>query len=178
MKTIAGYPVPDFVHAIYLWVVKILIALAIFYGGYLWGQYTESKQAKENLAAEIAKQNERYNELLAKKVKVQEKIVTEYVDKIVEVTKWRTRNVEIAKTVPDTCVLSNGWVSVHDASAQGRSADATGATDETSSGITAPEALQGITENYGACRANREQIIGLQKYIIEQQKLIDEYNKK
>jgi hypothetical protein len=178
MKTIAGYPVPDFVYNIYLWVLKIVFVVLIFFVGYGIGQYKESKDAEQAMQTAIAKENEKYNELLLKKNKVTEKVVVQYVDKIVEITKWRTKNVEIAKTVPDTCVLSNGWVSVHDASAQGRPADAAGAADETSSGITAPEALAGVSENYAICRGNREQIIGLQNYIKEQQKLIDEFNKK
>lgn len=104
--------------------------------------------------------------------KVTEKIVIEYVDRVKEVVKWRTKNVEIIKIVPSGCELSAGWVSVHDSSAEGRDADATRAADDTSSGIKDTEALGTIVENYASCHENREQVIALQSWIREQQQLV------
>jgi len=172
---IGAFPVPDFVVK---WVAIGLAAVVLIIGSFSAGYYKAHKSGEEKLAVAAAKANEKYIELQKKKVIVQEKIVTEYVDKIVEVTKWRTKNVEVTKLVPDTGVLSNGWVSVHDSSATGRYADPARASDATSSGVTTVEALAGVVNNYGVCRATTEQLVSLQKWILEQQKLVDESNKK
>jgi len=104
--------------------------------------------------------------------KVTEKIVIEYVDRVKEIVKWRTKNVEIIKLVPSVCELPHGWVHVHDRSAEGRDADATRAINDTSSGIKDTEALGTIVENYASCHENREQLLALQSWIREQQQLV------
>lgn len=171
MIVLGGVPIPSFV----VKGVAILLLVGASFGA---GYYKAHKNGEQELAVAIAESNEKYMALQKQKEKVQEKIVTEYVDRIVEVTKWRTKNVEVTKLVPDTGVLSNGWVSVHDASATGSYADPTRAADAGPSGITTVEGLAGVVNNYGACRANIQQLISLQQWIREQQKLIDESAKK
>jgi len=108
--------------------------------------------------------------------KITERVVIEYVDRIKEVVKWRTKNVEIIKLVPSVCELPNGWVHVHDRSAQGRDADPTRAINDTPSGIEDVEALGTIVENYAACHENREQLLALQKWIRDQEQEIINMN--
>ena len=108
--------------------------------------------------------------------KVTEKIVIEYVDRVEEIVKWRTKNVEIIKLVPSVCELPNGWVHVHDRSAQGRDAEPARAIDDTPSGIEDVEALGTIVENYASCHENREQLLALQTWIREQQQLVESIN--
>ena len=108
--------------------------------------------------------------------KVTEKVIIEYVDRVEEIVKWRTKNVEIIKLVPSVCELPNGWVHVHDRSAQGRDADTARAIDDTPSGIEDVEALGTIVENYASCHENREQLLALQAWIREQQQLVESIN--
>ena len=108
--------------------------------------------------------------------KVTEKIVIEYVDRVEEIVKWRTKNVEIIKLVPSVCELPNGWVHVHDRSAQGGNAEPARAIDDTPSGIEDVEALGTIVENYASCHENREQLLALQAWIREQQQLVESIN--
>lgn len=152
--------------------VLLLGAVAGF--SYVKGYGHASDKYELQIAKDAAEAERKYNELLIKKNKVDVQIVTEYVDRIVEVVKWRTKNVEVIKLVPDTGVLSNGWVHVHDASAQARDADATRASDATPSGIKTTEALEGVVDNYAACKKNSEQLAALQKWIREQGKLTRE----
>lgn len=150
----------------------VVLAVALFGYGYVKGANNTENKYEADIARSQVEAERRYNELLIKKNKVDVQIVTEYVEKIVEVTKWRTKNVEVVKYVPDSGILSSGWVSVHDDSARALHADSTRASDETPSGITAAEALTGVIENYAICKQNSEQLLSLQKWILDQQATI------
>lgn len=155
----------------------VLIVLSAFVFGYTKGIAVGNQKIK----LFEAKATAQYQELRAAyekaKNNVNEKIVTEYVDKIIYVTKWRTKNVEVIKHVKDTCELSNGWVHVHDASASSKDADRTAATDGTSSGIKDTEALETVVDNYGACAANAEQVKAWQNWYTEQQQAVGKINR-
>jgi hypothetical protein len=113
-------------------------------------------------------------ELEKRKNKVEEKIITEYVDKIVYIDKWRSKNVEVTKYITSSCELPNNWVSIHDASARGVHVESSRTTDETASGIETVEALRGVIENYATCKENSERLIALQTWIHEQEKIINQ----
>ena len=154
----------------------ILVIIAIFGFGYAKGLSVGNNKIRLFKAEAEAQYEKMQHELEIAKNKVNTKIVTEYVDKIVYVTKWRTKNVEIVKEVPSNCELSNGWVHVHDASAEGHDADSTGATDATSSGIKDTEALETVVDNYGSCAANTEKLKAWQKWYTEQKVEVDRIN--
>lgn len=156
----------------------LLLGVGLFGYGYFKGHHNASKKADERMAKFEADAKAKYDELYAKKSQVDEKVVTKYVDRVVYVTKWRNQNVEIAKNVPDNGMLSNGWVHVHDASAKAGSADSTKAADGSPSGITATEALAGVVDNYGTCKANAEKLIALQNWIKEQELMVEDVNNK
>lgn len=124
---------------------------------------------KIEIAEDLQKQVEYWKEQSGK---VTEKIVIEYQDRVKEIVKWRTKNVEIIKLVPSVCELPNGWVHVHDRSAEGRNADPSRAINDTPSGIEDVEALGTVVENYATCHENREQLLALQKWIREQEQEI------
>jgi len=154
----------------------ILVIVAIFGFGYAKGLSVGNNKIRLFKAEAEAQYEKMRHELEVAKNKVNTKIVTEYVDKIIYVTKWRTKNVEIVKEVPSNCELSNGWVHVHDAAAEGHDADSTGATDATSSGIKDTEALETVVDNYGACAANTEKVKAWQKWYTEQKAEVDIIN--
>lgn len=143
-----------------------VVAIGLF--GYVQGCKRTQVSYELILSQNELKRESAYNALLKKKNTVDVQVVTEYVDKIVEVTKWKTKYVEIEKSVPDRdIVLSNGWVYVHDEAAGMRTdhIDAASASDATASGITAVEALSGIVDNYETCHKTRAQLIAIQTWI-------------
>jgi hypothetical protein len=166
----------NFIPLPYRILAVILLGLSIFGFGY----YKGLQVSKEKIALFEAKARLEYEQLRIayEKAKnhVNEKIVTEYVDRIIYVTKWRTKNVEIVKEVPSNCELSAGWVHVHDSAAEGRDANSTAAADGTSSEIKDTEALATVIDNYGTCAANAEKLTALQNWIKEQKAEVDNIN--
>ena len=163
----------------YTSLIKKFPMAVLFIGiGYAVGYHNGFKAETAELFRFQAEAQTKYHALEIKQKEVDTKIVTEYVDKINTVTKWRTNNVEITKVVPDTSFLSNGWVYVHDSSVRGNDANSTEAANDSSSGIKANEALAIVTDNYGICEENAVRLSSLQEWILEQQKQIQESNKK
>lgn len=160
---------------------RILGAIMIVLGAFIFGYMKGIAVGNQKIKLFEAKATAQYQELRAAyekaKNNVNEKVVKEYVDRIIYVTKWRTKNVEVIKHVKDTCELSNGWVHVHDSSAAGRDADSSVAADDTSSGIEATEVLETVVDNYGACAANAEQVKAWQKWYTEQQAVVGKINR-
>lgn len=142
--------------------------------GYAKGTIHTTNKYEATLAKSEAQQEKAFNQLLKQKSKIEVQVVTEYVDKLVEVEKWKTKYVEVIKHVPDTStVLSNGWVYAHDKSTSmyPGTIDSTRASDAAPSGITAPEALGGVINNYATCRKNAEQLVALQGWVDQISKL-------
>jgi hypothetical protein len=160
---------------------KILIAVVAILGAFGYGYLKGIQSGNEKIKLFQAKAESQYHELQAAyekaKNSVNEKIVTEYVDRIVYVTKWRTKNVEIVKEVPSNCELSAGWVHVHDSAAEGRDANSTAAADGASSEIKDTEALATVVDNYGTCAANAERLTALQNWIKDQQIVAGKINR-
>jgi hypothetical protein len=155
----------------------VFIVISVFAFGYVKGLRVGEDKIKLFQAEVKAKYEKMQHDLEVAKNAVNTKIVTEYVDRIIYVTKWRTKNVEIIKEVPSNCELSNGWVHVHDASASGEDAERTAAADGTSSGIKDTEALETVVDNYGACAANTEKLKSWQKWYTDQQTVVGKINR-
>ena len=156
--------------------VLLIISVAGF--GYVKG-YSHAENKYELEKEKFAADSERkFNELLIKKNKVDIQVVTEYLEKKVYITKWRERNESLIDEIPirTVCDLPNGWVSIHNSSANGIHADTTSASDGTPSGINTSEALGGIVENYGTCHETAEKLKALQKWIREQKDLMEKSN--
>ena len=155
----------------------VFIIIGVFVFGYMKGLKVGEDKIKLFQAEAKAKYEKLQHDLEVAKNAVNTKIVTEYVDRIIYVTKWRTKNVEIIKEVPSNCELSSGWVHVHDASASGRDADSTSAADGASSGIKDTEALETVVDNYGACAANTEKLKAWQNWYTEQRAVVGKINR-
>ena len=160
---------------------KIIAAIVIIAAAFIYGYMKGLAVGEDKIKLFQAKAMADYQKLQAayEKAKntINEKVVIEYVDRIIYVTKWRTKNVEIVKEVPSNCQLSNGWVHVHDSSAEGHDADRAAAADGTSSGIKDTEALETVVENYGICAANAEKVKAWQKWYTEQQAVVGKINR-
>lgn len=101
---------------------------------------------------------------------VKETVVTEYVDRIVTVYKTGatiTKEVPIyvSKAADASCVVPNGFVRVHDASAANVPiSGGARVTDDGPSGIALSTVAETVADNYTDCRANAEQLSRLQKW--------------
>jgi hypothetical protein len=157
--------------------IAVLVICGIFGYGYMKGLQVGNDKLKLFKAQSIAQYQELQAAYEKAKNAVNEKIITEYVDRIVYVTKWRTKNVEIVKEVPSNCELSSGWVHVHDSAAESRDANSTAAADGTSSKIKDTEALATVVDNYGTCAANAERLTALQNWVKDQQIAVGKINR-
>jgi hypothetical protein len=97
-------------------------------------------------------------------------VVTKYVDRVKVV---RETGETIIKELPIyvtpeadvACVLSRGFVRLHDAAVAGRIPFTAGAADVTPAGIALSTAADTVVDNYERCHENAEQLIALQSWI-------------
>ena len=108
--------------------------------------------------------------IIVKQGAVTERIVTRYIKVkgetqtvTQEIQKEVTRYVETAPRL----VLDADWVRLHDRAARAVP-EATGDADGAAGETTAAQAIQTVTENYGACQRNYDKLIGLQEWVREQ----------
>lgn len=158
-------------------IAAILIVLSIFGYGYKLGYDAGERKIAEFKAKALADYMQLQAAYEKAKNAVNEVVVTKYVDRIVYITKWRTKNVEIIKEVPSNCELSAGWVHVHDSAAEGHDADRAAAADGATSGIKDTEALATVVDNYGICAANAAKLEAWQKWYKEQGALVGKINR-
>jgi hypothetical protein len=111
----------------------------------------ESKEATAKIEAD-------YNNKLAKTKQKGEKIV-EYV------------NTYITKESDAKCVIPNNVVSLHNSAVENVVPDATRLTDERASNVTLSTTTKTVVENYNLFHELRQQLISLQDWIREQQKI-------
>lgn len=102
---------------------------------------------------------------------VKEKVVTKYVDRVVTVYKAGatiTKEVPIyvSKAADASCVVTRGFVRVHDASAA--NVPVSGGprvTDDDGAGIELSTVAATVNDNYTNCHANAEQLKALQAWV-------------
>jgi hypothetical protein len=151
---------------IYKYIAIAGIGLGLAVGGYFYGLHNGKLESKVAISNFTASKDTELNDLNSIETHTVYQIITQYVTKIVHIKDVGDINDQIiAKNVPDHEFLSNGWVRSHDAAAAGESIDATTAANDSTTTITAVDALRTINQNYTSCNQYREQIIGLQGYI-------------
>jgi len=90
------------------------------------------------------------------------------------VTQTLIREVPVYVTpdADDRCIVPVGFVRLHDAAAAGRPVpEPSGLADDAPSGLALSAAAVGIVDNYGDAHANAQQLIALQAWVREQQRL-------
>lgn len=148
-------------------------------GGAWWGYVKGSAKSQEVISNYKAQVIDLNSKLEQKKTVVIDHVITQYKTKIVHIKDVGDNNANVANTiVPDTCVLSNGWVYTHDSAAAGIEADRTRAANGTTSGIKATEALATVSDNYATYNALKAQTEALQAIITQTNAAIDEANVK
>jgi hypothetical protein len=155
-----------------LLIVASLIGGSVYYGYH---------KAELKYIAKIAKMEADSDVLQAKldaslsEVKVE--VLTKYFDRVKVVKEKEYVYIEqAASVVPNQFQLSSGWVYLHDTVATGSDADPTRSADGTPSGIEDNQALGIITENYGICKQNAEQLESLQEWVREAQATVEKSN--
>jgi hypothetical protein len=168
----------------YKWIAYVVVILAIFlsgvYTGYDWAATKYKAQItilEDKMKIFVLEKQELSSRLEASLANVRVEVITKYVDRVrVIKEKQYVYRDQVVNVVPNQFQLSSGWVSLHDASARGEDADPTRSADATPSGVEDNQALGVIIENYETCRTNAEQLIGLQEYVKEAQKIVAQAN--
>jgi len=108
---------------------------------------------------------------------IQTQVITKYVTKTVTIHDHAKTNATVINSVvPGISILSSGWISAHNAAAQGLIVDPTLAAVVTPSGVTESQALGVVADNYSTCLAIRENLIALQQLEIQVQQAINNIN--
>lgn len=147
--------------------VAILAALAFaIYTVYNAG-YDRGSQISDNIISNYEQRLDELNrKILEKDVEVRERVITNYVTRVIERERVRVVNQGVIATrVPEQHNLSQGWIHAHDQSALGKPIDPTVASDTTPSVISDREALLIIDQNYDIARANKDKLDALQQFI-------------
>ena len=159
------------------WPYRLLAmaALAVALVGFGWVKGAGHVQAEWDFATgkqalQVAVFNQRQAEATVQ-------VVTKYVDRVKVV---RETGDTIIKEVPvyvpaeadAACVLSRGFVRLHDAAAAGRLPQAAGAADALPAGIALSAVAGTVADNYERCHENAEQLTALQSWIREMEKAV------
>lgn len=155
----------------------ILIIIASWSG---FCYYKGNRYNEAEWQAKIAKAEKDSFKKGIESVKVTEKIVTVYKDRVITIEKEVTKYVkQVDKAVPDqyNIDLPNGLVWLLDDAVQDGFSEGSSKPDEPSgqtkadesSGIDLREASKVVLENYAICYANAAQLESLQKWVKEQE---------
>ncbi|MGO1069241.1 hypothetical protein [Lysobacter sp. CA199] len=106
-----------------------------------------------------------------------ERVVTRYVDRVQVVrgnAQIITKEIPIyvTPTADAACTVPVGFVRLHDAAAANEpTGPSPGHPDAPSAGVALSDVAGVVADNYAACHANAEQVIGLQDYVRELQRI-------
>lgn len=155
-------------------VLCITIVSFSAYKGYSYGVMKEEKKIAD-YKAQLTTLNADLN---IAKVNIQIQVITKYVDRVVTIHDVVVKNHDVIRLVPDTGILSKGWVAVHNGTVLGLPVETAAASDATPSGVAANEALGTVVTNYGSCQDNQAKLDALQEYVTVIKSQVDTYNKK
>lgn len=155
----------------------VVVTAALFGSGYFAGKTKANADCEREKAEYREKQNQIKSEIQEVEIRVIEKLVPTYIEKIKTVVEKEVVYVQEAEeVVPDRFDLSIGWVHVHDSSARNLLSEASRSSDETPSGVGANKALSRVVKNYSICEQNRQQLINLQEWVRTMQTKIESIN--
>lgn len=143
--------------------VVALVIGAYFYGGVAYREAIAEYKRKVEIAEQQSKQA---NEQLAAEVQKKSKVIKETVYVNREIIK------EVAgKQIDAVCTLPRSAVSLHDSASQNEVAGRAAATDGTPSQVKASELIDRVVENYGACHDNAARLEAWQQWYRDQKKI-------
>lgn len=159
----------------------VLIGLLLSVTAYISYTYSNNQWARKfaEKESEVAYLQVKVKDLEVKSSKVTTKIVTEYVDKIHVV---EVKGDTIIKEVPvyvtaksdNQCVIPTGFVLIHNtAASNGDLPRTTGDTNEKASGVALSTVAETVTVNYKQYHETIQQLLALQEWVKQQQKLLN-----
>lgn len=158
---------------------KLLAGAALIAGVFFYGYMKGSAYAEAELQRFAAESSKQVAELEKKNTEISNEVVTEYVDRTNTIREKEYVYLDAAKNnVPAQHDMSSGWVYTHDLSATSGDADSTRASDASPSGIADNTALLTIIKNYSICMQNSQQLEGLQRWVNDNKRAVDEMNAK
>lgn len=157
---------------------RLLGGLAFIAAVFAIGLMTGRDQVQEKWDAAIVRQERMVADVKTKQADATVKVVTEYVDRIQTV---RLAGQTIIKEVPvyvpaqadAACVLSRGFVRLHDAAATGSIPDPASGLDAAPAGIALSTVAGTVADNYQRCHENSEQLSALQKWVVSQTEVLE-----
>lgn len=157
--------------------IGVLFLSVSLIGTYTYGYVKGSAKSEVEIANYRAKAEKQISDLKTKSNKTNEKVVTQYVDRVRTVRDkeyvYRDNLVNLEESQNE---LSVGWVELHDSSALMIDPNTDLIKNNSTSDITDKEALNVIISNYARCHENTEQLIALQKWISDTKQLIETEN--
>lgn len=119
---------------------------------------------------DVARQERDAERLATRRAAATVQVVTRYVDRVRIVRDTTTATLaEVPRYVTppddDRCTVNAGFVRLHNAAAEGRLPDPAGPADAHPAGLALSAVAGTVIDNYGRCRENTEQLIGLQAWI-------------
>lgn len=145
------------------WLVIVLMVAASYAAAYVKGRSDGWEKRDVQAQEETAAQSRETARIIAARSAASERVVVKYRERIRVVKESAEEVIQHVQSLPVVPDLPGPYRVLHDASA-------TGAFPPTSSGVDAaavsPQDLaRTVAENYAGCRANEEQVIGLQNWI-------------
>ncbi len=148
-----------------LLVIALLVVMA--FAGYRAGARSvqvEWDQAKNQAALHAANTD-------AAQAKAAVQVVTEYVDRV-RVIEAKAKTiikkvpVYVTQAADQHCTVNNGFVSLHNlAAGMSEPSGTAGTPDAPAAGITLSGVADTVSDNYGRCGDNAEQLIALQNWV-------------
>ncbi|MFD0321969.1 hypothetical protein [Lysobacter gummosus] len=155
--------------------LALLLVLVALVGGFVLVENGRRHNAEERAsAAEAARREAEGARDLAL---ASERVVVRYVDRVQVVranAQIITKEIPIyvTPTADAACTVPVGFVRLHDAAAANQpTGPSTGNPDAPAVGVALSDVAGVVADNYAACHANAEQVIGLQDYVRELQRL-------
>ncbi len=152
-----------------------LLAIALLAAALLgFGWVKGATHVQSEWDAAISKQTLQVAVVKQRQAEATVKVITKYVDRVKIV---REAGATIIKEVPvyvspeadAACVLSRGFVRLHDAAAAGVVSDSAGGSDASPAGIALSTVAGTVADNYERCHENAEQLTALQDWVRAQE---------
>ena len=130
------------------------------------------------MSAGNAQLNEQIAKLETESQKVTTQVVTEYVDRV-KIVKEKADAiivkvpVYVNQSADNNCTINNGFVVLHDATAKNKVPETPRDSHASASGVKLSTVASTVAGNYGTCHEIRQQLESLQKWVREQEKLIN-----
>ncbi|BAQ79172.1 hypothetical protein [Pseudomonas sp. St29] len=156
------------------WLALAVVAGLLYALGFVSGAGSERSQQQRLDEARLQQSFEQGQAL----GRVKEKVVVEYVDRVVKVyqagaTVTKEVPIYVSKAADNACVVPGGFVRVHDAGATNLPvAPGPGVADDAASGLALSTVAASVVDNYSQCHANAEQLRALQQWVRESQSLL------